>query len=735
LTFSDYVRHGWQLCAIASGKAPTADRWNTEPISEDVAQVTDGAGLLHSLSGTCALDIDNLDGARAWLAERGVDIDALLEADDAVQISSGRPNRAKLLYRMKRPLRTLKPKASGLELRCATADGKSVQDVLPPSIHPTTKKPYVWAGGMLSDWRNPPAIPAKLLAVWRELTAGETTAPIEAQTISPRIDLAALRKATFKRSPDAPYDEWLKTGMQLHEGTGGAQEGFDIWVMWSKGVKRIKYPGDESLKTHWVSFKSAPGKTVATGAALAAELPAEPDEFPVEDGSNPYVEAETTKAVIEAAEQLTKQQAIEALEQRLVFVYSAERYFDCERQKVIGSDNALEHMFTHMMPRTKGGRLSPIKVLKASSTKRFVDAVGFHPGEGVLFQSGGMAYANNYRNELPEPLAPTALEQEKIEWLFNRIDDVPYRKWLLQFYGHVVQFPGVKTKSAPLIWSDTQGNGKTTLVRMIPSLLVGTAYSREVNSGLLGSDFNDYLLGAWHINLTEFRAGSRGEREAISKKVENWIADDVVSIHPKGLPGYTMPNHFFVTGSSNSEDAAAISNNDRKWAIHELHAPQFTEAEQRWIYHEFLLLPRASAVLRHYFLNLSLIGFAASAKAPETEARQQMVDASTGSDLDMLRTAFEERSDPLRTDVVLTREVVEYLQRNSLAKPNAHRVGRILSKEPYNGIAKQFRSGEGKFRAIIIRNHIKWESANGHQIMAHINGDDAQISVDDDLTA
>jgi hypothetical protein len=733
MSFREFVEHGWKLCALEKGKkGPNYPRWQERPIDADTAEGAEGAGLIHALSGTCCLDLDNLDGAHAWLSERGIDVHALLAADDAVQISSGRPNRAKLLYRMRRPLQSVRPKGSGLELRC-----KGAQDVLPTSIHPDTKKPYQWAGGLLSDWRNPPAVPSRLLAVWRELTT-ERSEPVSAgpvEQLSPvRVDLNALRKAAFKRSPDAPYDEWLRTGMQLHHGTGGAQEGFDIWCEWSRGVKRMAYPGDALLKTHWVSFNSAPGKVVATSQQLVSELPAEADEFPIDE--NPVLEEETTRAVMEAQALAVLKAGAEELEKRLVFVFSAERYFDCERHKVIGSDNALEHMFTHLMPKKKGGRVSPVKVLKASTSKRFVDAIGFHPGESVIFASGGKQFANGYRNELPEPIEPSALEKEKIEWLFARIDDSTYRAWLLRFYGHVVQFPGVKIKSAPLIWSDTQGNGKTTIVRMIPSLLVGAQYSREVNSGLLGSDFNDYLLGAWHINLTEFRAGSKGEREAISKKVENWIADDVVSIHPKGLPGYTMPNHFFVTGSSNSEDAAAISNMDRKWAIHELHAAQFTEAEQQWIYHEFLLTHRAAPVLRHYFLNVDTKGFAASAKAPETEARTQMVEASISSDLDMLRTAFEERSDPLRTDVVLTREVVEYLQRHSLSKPNAHRVGRMLSKEPYNGIAKQFRAGDSRFRAIIIRNHAQWDLASGAAILANINGDDVQISVDiDDLLA
>jgi hypothetical protein len=63
----------------------------------------------------------------------------LLGAEDAVQISSGRVNRAKLVYRLPDGviyLPTLDLRKShgiGLELRCAQKDGTvTVTDVLPP---------------------------------------------------------------------------------------------------------------------------------------------------------------------------------------------------------------------------------------------------------------------------------------------------------------------------------------------------------------------------------------------------------------------------------------------------------------------------------------------------------------------------------------------------------------------------------------------------------------------------
>ena len=718
MSFGEYVAAGWSICAIDRGKkAPTTNGWNTKPVPADAADGLDGAGLLHALSGTAALDIDDIQSARPWLAERGVDLDALLADDRAVTIDSGRHGRAKLLYRMKRPLRTFKPKGSGLELRCATADGKSVQDVLPPSIHPDTKKPYAWGGGLLADWRDLQPIPAALLTLWRELE-GDAPAPIEQQAERPRVDLVKLRKAAFKHSPDCEYDEWIKVGMQLHDGTQGAQEGFDIWADWSSKIKRAPYPGEATLKSHWLSFDSS-GKHVATGEALAAELPAEPDEFPL------VTAEEAAPSAAEAKQKEEKKAAADALIARFVFVILNQEYFDTERHALIG-DKAIRHLLTPYMPQKSGREIDPIDRLMRSRAKTNVEAMAFHPGETAIFTHEGRRYANTFLDCFPTPIEPMADELARIDWLFNRIDDSAYRSWLLQFFAHVVQRPGVKIRTAPLIWSKTEGNGKSTIAHTIPRLLVGSEYYTEVDQGELNSDFNDYLIGKWVVALTEFRAGTRGERAAISKKTERWIADDTLAVNPKGTKGHSVPNHLVVTASTNSDDAAQIDEHNRKWAVHALNAPPMTEDEKAWLFEGFLRTPRAPAVLRHYFLNYPITTFSPNADAPKTAARLSMIEASIAPDLELLIAAFEEKSEPLTKEVVLTREVGDYVRRHCQAKPSNIRIGRLLCAPPFNGKSKQYFTGKASYRAVTFND--KWLTRPGPEVISYLNGEDEDLT-------
>lgn len=192
----EYARHGMALVTIPKGKkGPATKGWNekanaiTDP--ERANELNGNIGLAHAYCSplpTMALDLDDMERASAWLAARGIDVGKLLDADDAVQIVSGRLGRGKLLYRLPpglRPIESLTIKETAnvdgeekqitvLEFRCGTSDGLTVQDVLPPSIHPDTGMPYLW--GEKGDWRQIPEIPAALLAAWQQvLIARQTT--------------------------------------------------------------------------------------------------------------------------------------------------------------------------------------------------------------------------------------------------------------------------------------------------------------------------------------------------------------------------------------------------------------------------------------------------------------------------------------------------------------------------------------------------------------------------------
>ena len=177
VSHADYcAKLGWYLVPIPAGsKGPVHARWQQRALSSPQAAEqffekypTHNVGLLHGVSGTCAVDIDDVALTKLIFAELGIDFNDLMQS--APQIV-GRENRGKLLFNAPPDLVTHKiswpvegdPRKTQVifELRAG-----AVQDVLPPSVHPDTGRPYRWEGR--SIWDGLPDLPSQLLTIWRE---------------------------------------------------------------------------------------------------------------------------------------------------------------------------------------------------------------------------------------------------------------------------------------------------------------------------------------------------------------------------------------------------------------------------------------------------------------------------------------------------------------------------------------------------------------------------------------
>lgn len=246
----------WRFCIIPQGgKGPTGTSgWNEAAAGLAAAQLaadTPGIGLLHSWSGTCSIDIDAMDQAKVWLSERGIDLDQLLNAEDAVQISSGRPNKGKLLYALPKQMTTKRVVINGktiLEFRNSDRKGKSVQCCLPPTQHPDTGLPYVWEGR--GSFKALPTLPDAIVKVWAALIEQDSTPSVRVKgEYNASADEIAL--AVGYCDPDSDRTPWLQVGMALKLELGDA--GFPIWDEWSK--QSAKYPGQREMSYQWSTFK------------------------------------------------------------------------------------------------------------------------------------------------------------------------------------------------------------------------------------------------------------------------------------------------------------------------------------------------------------------------------------------------------------------------------------------------------------------------------------------------
>lgn len=265
-----YIRAGWSLVPIPPGtKGPTTPGWNQKQNavqSQHQLPPGWGIGLAHAYSGTMALDIDEWTTASFILLMHGIDLHALYDAPDAVIVDSGRAGRGKLLYAMPFGLSLASKKVNSdghtiYELRSGTSNGLTVQDVLPPSIHPDTGQPYRWAGR--GHWTRLPMIPQPLLDLWMSMLTVEAPQPTAPTS---EIDWSEIMSAMGAISPDCSRDEWIKVGMALHHAgteSGDTGSAFQMWDQWSQPSG--KYPGEREMATQWRSFRSDKSTTVRLG--------------------------------------------------------------------------------------------------------------------------------------------------------------------------------------------------------------------------------------------------------------------------------------------------------------------------------------------------------------------------------------------------------------------------------------------------------------------------------------
>jgi len=167
-----YNALGFQLVAMKSGhKGPQTRDWHTKGV--DVEQLTDqqNIGLIHNLSSTCSLDIDNRDDAiRIFQDYLGMDATAMKSqypcwrgSREGIKFLFRMPNLErigikKLTYKEDSDVVTV------FELRGSTGN-TGVQDLLPPSIHPTGI-PYEWVTNLPDTFEEIPLLPEVLIDLW-----------------------------------------------------------------------------------------------------------------------------------------------------------------------------------------------------------------------------------------------------------------------------------------------------------------------------------------------------------------------------------------------------------------------------------------------------------------------------------------------------------------------------------------------------------------------------------------
>lgn len=381
---------------------------------------------------------------------------------------------------------------------------------------------------------------------------------------------AKIYAALHYLNPDCPYQDWLEVGMAIHNASGGSEEGFKLFELWSKGglrgVRPEKFiPGEPEQK--WRTFNEKGEITVATlfkkalnegwegnylfrgskedAAMILREKQLYFNEFNALHGA----------ALIQGCTVVVRNKPGElgGVERELVTVHHMRTY--CENRTVpeIGRNGVAEVKLFHLWlesPKRReylyGARFKPEKGVLADNSLKLPD-----PDKGYLELYTGLA------------IIPAEGECSLILAHINEIwcsgNDEAYQ-YIMNWLARIFQYPGEQGETAIVLRSG-EGTGKN----MIADILVdafGPHGATFTKSGDITGRFTDHLATCVFVFLNEAVWGGDKLSEGTLKAL---ITDKTIQYEKKYMPKFAVKNCLHLMMASNNDWVAPVGIDDRRY--------------------------------------------------------------------------------------------------------------------------------------------------------------------------
>ena len=208
---------------------------------------------------------------------------------------------------------------------------------------------------------------------------------------------------------------------------------------------------------------------------------------------------------------------------------------------------------------------------------------------------------------------------ELMQYVFkDRTSDL---HWFQQWLAYPLQHPGAKLNTAVVMWSITQGSGKS-IIGYTMKRIYGHNFG-EVNKSQLESGFNGWSANKQFVMGEEITGGSGRD---VADVLKNMITGSEILVNAKYQPTYSIQNCINYYFTSNHQDAFFVSNADRRYFIHEITGEKLPE--EFWMMYDYWFKSQEGAnALFAYLLNYDTSNFNPQAEAPHTESRGEMIEA------------------------------------------------------------------------------------------------------------
>lgn len=247
-----------------------------------------------------------------------------------------------------------------------------------------------------------------------------------------------------------------------------------------------------------------------------------------------------------------------------------------------------------------------------------VDSISYTPGGEVIINGNQLNLWEGWgATPVHGDVSPFT---ELIDYVFKDAPEA-HKRWFMQWLAYPLQHPGAKLNTAVVMWSLTQGSGKS-FIGYTMGRIYGHNFS-EVTKAQLSGSFNGWAANKQFIMGDEITGGSSRD---VADLLKSMITGRELTINQKYQPAYTIQNCINYYFTSNHQDAFFLNQEDRRHFIHEIKGEKLPDTFWKR-YEKWEQSDEGVNALFDYLLHVDLTGFNPQAEAPHTESRQAMIEA------------------------------------------------------------------------------------------------------------
>lgn len=222
------------------------------------------------------------------------------------------------------------------------------------------------------------------------------------------------------------------------------------------------------------------------------------------------------------------------------------------------------------------------KLLRGQGGARKVDGLAYLPStkqaareRGEVFRHRGGMRVNTWRET--DIVAVPGSIKPFLEFMRHLIEDDADREQVLRWTATLAGRPEVRMLYGLLLFSRTQGVGKSLFMSQVLAPLVGEHNAGEVDiSTVVGGDFNSWILNR---RLVLFEEVYQGGSFAAANKLKKYVTEPTITVNEKYQRPYVIDNAAHFVAASNSPHALKLGAKDRRWFVPRLREERYTKEQ------------------------------------------------------------------------------------------------------------------------------------------------------------